>query len=193
MTIDTASYFLIDVEGQPGRSRVGGNAPAIMRERTGYLETHRYLLTISGEDFDFLGGNDLSVFLKNDFVPYGDETSYPNVGIDCVIHSPSAASVDSLGRLKIIGEGRLMRMSDPQTHDGYFLKVGGTPELVQNEPSYERALLEDGYSFVFQVDENGFPDVFLNGNYPFGYGALYVYGKFRDGRLSEVVPGFTQF
>ena len=76
----------------------------------------------------------------------------------------------------------------------WFVKVGSGRRLIQEEDYYVRALIRDGCEFLLQVDENGFPEGFVLGDYPFGYGALCVYGKRGiGGEVVEVAAGFTQF
>ena len=38
-------------------------------------------------------------------------------------------------------------------------------------------LEENGYLYLMSIDEDYYPDNLLNGNYPFNYGALYIYYK----------------
>ncbi len=102
------------------------------------------------------------------------------------------------GRLGAIDSGRLTRLEVAAKDIGdlspYFIKVGGMPDLIQRESYFERNLLADGFSFILQVDENGYPDGFVLDDYPFGYGALYVYARWRrPGCFEAVVAGFTQF
>lgn len=74
------------------------------------------------------------------------------------------------------------------------MKVCSGRRLIQEEDYYVRALIRDGCEFLLQVDENGFPEGFVLGDYPFGYGALCVYGKRGiGGEVVEVAAGFTQF
>lgn len=42
------------------------------------------------------------------------------------------------------------------------------------------------------IDEDYYPDNLLNGNYPFGYGALYIYYKDNKDNI-DVVAGFWQY
>lgn len=192
------AFLAIDATPGPERSRVGGNAPAhfLAQEHQAFLQGHRFLMTLADEFSGFNGGLDLSIFLRKGFAAYEDDTRYPNIGIVCVSHPPCGPARDPIGRIDEIGEGRLVLM--PQAADQqqvpYFVKVGGDPDWIQDEPAFERELLKDGYAFILQVDENGYPDGFLLGDYLFSYGALFVYGSWtRPGHFDRIVAGFTQF
>ena len=41
-----------------------------------------------------------------------------------------------------------------------------------------------------QIDEDYYPEDILNGNYIFGYGALYLYKNFA---LNDIIAGFWQY
>lgn len=177
-------------------SRVGGNPPACFHrpELARYLDTHRYLLTL-GDEFSMLtGGYDLSVLLPAGFTVSDDDTRYPDIGIACLLHPPAPAAPATAGRLDAISAGKLVRL-DPHLGTQYLIKIGGSPDWIQEEPDlYERNLVADGFSFLFQLDEWGYPDDFVAGDYPLSFGGLYVYGKFDDnGMITRVTAGFTQF
>jgi hypothetical protein len=74
-----------------------------------------------------------------------------------------------------------------------FLRIGGRPDLIQDEASYYDALRKDGYGFFCSADEDGYlKNDMIHGNMPFCYGALYLYAKFEDGCARDVVAGFWQ-
>jgi len=60
---------------------------------------------------------------------------------------------------------------------------------------YFEELHKDGFSFLFQIDEDGYPtDVdFIEGNYPFGFGAVYVYAKILGSSIEKPCVGYWQF
>ncbi len=77
--------------------------------------------------------------------------------------------------------------------------IAPQPALIQNEPSYADAVEADGHSFLFQINEEGWPVVaeshpdFVE-EYLFGYGSVYFYGSSdATGLVREVVPGFLDF
>lgn len=190
-------YLVIGEGSGPERSRLGGNPPSYFEsyEDSTYLSRRKYLLTISDECSELFGGRDLSLFLHSDFSPYGEAARYPNMRVDCILHPSSPASAHGTGRMEGLDEARLVRPPQPfsEEDEPYLIKIGGKPTWVQEEPYYEEQLLADGFSFLMQVDENGFPTGFIQ-EFLFGYGALYIYAKWNSkGELSRIVPGYIQF
>lgn len=187
---ETRLYLSDDVRSG---SRIGGAAPALDYE-PGYLDRFRYLCTIAHSHLPTVGGQDISVFVREGFLVSGDDTRYPDIGIDCVMHPPAQPRDDDLGRLADIGEAGLADAGAARDPEYSVIRIAEAPNLIQNEPSHAAALIEAGYSFLFELDEEGYDGGFLNGSYPFNYGALYVYGR-RDeaGLVSEVVAGYVQF
>jgi hypothetical protein len=175
-------------------SRVGGRAPDL-EYKDGYLDSHSFLLTLSHKEIYTIDELSVSIFIRNGYRVTDKDTRFPDIGIDCVMHPPVAKRSDDLGRMSVLNESVLSegveKAIDP---DFYFIKIGGNPNLIQKERYYENEVIEAGYSFLFEVNEEGYPADALNGDYPFNYGALYVYGKFNDeGRVIGVVAGFTQY
>lgn len=193
-------WYLAIASGGRGTtgSRVGGNPPACFHAQPDlapYLATHRYLLTLSDDFRELTGGYDLSVWLPAGFRVFGPDTIYPRIAVACLLHPPAPPAASDAGRLDAVGEGRLLRQDrDADPDAAYFTKIGGRPDLIQDEPHYQQALHADGYSFLLQIDEFGYPDDFVTGDHPLGFGGLYVYGKFAaNGVVCEVTAGYTQF
>ena len=175
------------------RSRVGGRAPDI-EYKEGYLEKYSFFLTISHDEIPTVGDLDISIFVKRGYLVTGDETRFPDIGVDCILHAPAPSRLDEIGRMMVIRESGLAEKGVAIDPDFYFVKIGGSPNLIQDEDYYEMGLVKSGYSFLFEVNEEGYPAEVLDGDYPFNYGALYVYGKTdADGRVFDVVAGFTQY
>ena len=57
---------------------------------------------------------------------------------------------------------------------------------------YVEKLEDDGYEFFASIDENGYRDGMTHGNYPLGFGALYLYAKIGDASISDITAGFWQ-
>ena len=72
-----------------------------------------------------------------------------------------------------------------------LVTVGGELQLIQEEEYYYKNLEENGYLYLMSIDEDYYPDNLLNGNYPFNYGALYIYYKENKDNI-DVVAGFWQ-
>ena len=185
-------YFDL-VGNSHGSSRVGGGMPVDLIVDPEASQGRHFLLTLSHLDFSELGDLDLSLLLDRDFASFSEETVYPDIGIDCILHPPCAEEdADQRGRMAELSRGYLIKQASAS--ETWFIKFGGTPALIQEEDYHQRALLDAGFEFLFQIDENGYPDGFLSGNYPFGYGALYIYAKFdKTEKIVKVVAGFAQF
>ena len=72
-----------------------------------------------------------------------------------------------------------------------LVTVGGELQLIQEEEYYYKNLEENGYLYLMSIDEDYYPDNLLNGNYPFDYGAFYIYYKDNKDNI-DVVAGFWQ-
>jgi hypothetical protein len=191
MTIKERYFDLVEISH--GFSRVGGGMPTHLITDARAHQGQRFLLTLSHVDFPELGESNLSVLLDSDVASFNEVTVYPDIGVACIFHPPCAEDdTGQPGRMAALSRGHLISQT---THgDGWFVKFGGAPELIQEEDHHQRAVLDAGFEFLLQIDENGYPDGFLSGNYPFGYGALYIYAKFDGtGRIVDAVAGFTQF
>ncbi|MFT2710806.1 hypothetical protein [Clavibacter sp. Sh2126] len=184
-------FFEIIPNGR-GESRVGGAMPAVLASDAEFADGRYFFMTLSCTDFPVLGSRDVSIFLDETFAPFDEETGYPEIRVYCARHLPSGPDPTGRGVMRDIPRGSLSLIE--RGDEPCFVKFGGQPMLLQVDDRYERPVKEAGYAFLFQVDESGFPDGFVEGDYPLGYGALYVYATFdAHGQVSEVVPGFSQF
>ena len=75
----------------------------------------------------------------------------------------------------------------------FLIKFGGMPNLIQMEDYYYDALEKDSYKFLFQIDEQGYAEGSIKGNYPFSFGAVYIYAKISDNTINETRVGYWQF
>ncbi|CAM3104434.1 hypothetical protein [Stackebrandtia soli] len=175
-------------------SRVGGSPPLAIDDTL--LSTHDYLLTLGVDTADWLRGRELSVFLRRGFSIADDDLVYPDIGARVVIHPPSPRATNGRGVLASIGSAALVPYVGEEALS--FVRIGDEPLLIQNEPSYAKPALDDGLRFLFQLNDEGFPvdgpvGEFLDGDYLFGYGSLYFYGRVDDAGARDVVPGFLDF
>lgn len=77
--------------------------------------------------------------------------------------------------------------------ESFLIKFGGKPELIQASPHYYEKLHKDGFEFLFQIDEDGYPIELIEGDLPFGFGAVYVYAKIKDDIVEDTCVGYWQF
>jgi hypothetical protein len=141
----------------------------------------------------------ISIFIPEDYEEYLKNNMYPNCSIKVIEHPISTESIKEMftnpGLKKhTISDGTLS--NDQKSMDQSFLiKVGGNPRLIQNEDYYFTNLMEESFSFLFQVDEDGYPETLVQNdyNYPFGFGSLYVFAMVRATEIQHPVAGFWQF
>ncbi len=84
----------------------------------------------------------------------------------------------------------------PVTDAAAFLRIASEPELIQREATYAAQVEADGYRFLFQINEEGWPvdgdpgSEFIE-EHLFGFGSLYLYGNLdQPGRADDIVAGF---
>jgi len=74
------------------------------------------------------------------------------------------------------------------------LRLVQIPIFFRKSNIFYSDLESKGYKFIFQLDENGLTEEFLNGDYPFGYGSVYFYGKIDDDtqQITDIIAGYWQ-
>ncbi|KEO79056.1 hypothetical protein MKN04_08280 [Paenibacillus polymyxa] len=88
-----------------------------------------------------------------------------------------------------------LRNDEKSMDRSFLIKVGGNPRLIQYEDYYFTKLKEESFSFLFQVDEDGYPETLVQHdyNYPFGFGSLYIFAIIGATEIQHPVAGFWQF
>jgi hypothetical protein len=90
-------------------------------------------------------------------------------------------------------EGSTIRIDIDDDVEDYFIKFGGKPYWIQDEEEiYAGKLIKDGYEYFLQIDEDGYLPNMVKGNYPFCFGALYIYGKIENKNIGNLIAGFWQ-
>lgn len=179
---------------------IGGNAPVFFDDREDLIhgENQKYVFYLSLVH-PFQPESMISIFIPEDYEEYVENNIYPRCAIKVIEHPKSPESIKNSfthpGLIKhAISDGTLWE--DERSMDRPFLiKVGGNPRLIQSEDHYFAKLKEDSFSFLFQVDEDGYPETLLqeDGSYPFGFGALYVFANISPAGIQNAVAGFWQF
>lgn len=178
-------------------SRIGGNPPACF-DSDQILDTHDYLLTLGAATAEWLGDREVSVFIRRGFAIGDDDLEYPDIGVRAVLHGPSARGAGTRGLHHGLGSAALV-VAEPGAETPPFVRIGPAPILIQNEPTYAAGVEADGYRFLFQMNEEGWPvtedpEAEFVEEYLFGYGSVYFYGKFDEtGQAGEIVAGFLDF
>jgi len=189
---------------------IGGNPPEYFDDKISMFNNdnieYRFYLTFNNP---INNENAFSIFIPKKYSDRIDNNRYPNCSLKIFEHKISAESENSILKmneinrhyLKFIEEVEEEKFQKQYTEefnetvdDSYsaLVKFGGNPVLIQEEVYYYEQLLDDGYVFLFQIDEDGYPDSLVS-EYPFGYGALYVYGKMNNGTTNDVIVGYWQF
>ncbi|AWB44913.1 hypothetical protein DCC85_12245 [Paenibacillus sp. CAA11] len=166
---------------EQGAGWIGGNAPEFFDDQPDLIHVGnpKYVFYLSLVH-PFKPESMISIFIPEDYDEYLENNIYPNCSIKVIEHPISTESAKAVftnpGLVKhTISDGELSH--DDQSMDQSFLiKVGGNPRLIQNEDYYFAKLKEESFTFLLQVDEEGYPETLLQDgcNYPFGFGSLYT-------------------
>jgi hypothetical protein len=163
---------------------IGGNAPAYFDEMEGMVNKETEMISIfAPKQFeDRISKNrypDCSLFTMKH--PKTEESKFDTfTDPDLVKHYISEASI----------------VSDKASFDERFLiKFGGTPRHIQGEKYYYMGLHDDGFDFLFQVDEDGYPDTLIKPrkSYPFAFGAVYLYAQMLEGSIENPIQSYWQY
>lgn len=193
-------YAESDLSKDQGAGWIGGNAPQFFDDQDDLIHegNQKYLFYLS-LIHPFKPESMISIFIPEDYEEYLKNNMYPNCSIKVMEHPISTESIKEMftnpGLKKhTISDGTLI--NDQKSMDQSFLiKVGGNPRLIQNEDYYFTNLMEESFSFLFQVDEDGYPETLVQHdyNYPFGFGSLYVFAVIKATEMQHPVAGFWQF
>lgn len=193
-------YAEPDLPNEHSAGWIGGNAPGFFDEQAGLIHegNSKYYFYLSFLH-PFNPKSMISIFIPESYDEYLDNNIYPNCSIKVMEHPISTESTKDLftnpGLIKhVISDGQIS--NDEKSMDQSFLiKLGGNPRLLQHNDYYFTKLKEKSFSFLFQIDEDGYPETLLQDNYsyPFGFGALYVFAKIGLTEIRHPVAGFWQF
>ena len=196
--IQSILYKATDAKSDNIVGWIGGNPPkyfdnfSISEEG---LNNYTFYLTIQSP---FDAEQSISIFIPIDYDYYSKYNIYPNIAIKAFEHKTTTESklIDfrnpSMIKKKYIVELKICNTEDA-VNDFYLIKFGGIPDLIQEKEHYYKALSDDDFGFLFQVDESGYPDDLIDGNTPFNFGSLYIYAKIGENSFSDLTVGFWQF
>jgi len=176
-----STIFQLDKNQNVGNGWIGGNAPAYC--------------FVNPLDKN----NMISIFIPKEYENRVSNNIYPNCSLYVFEHPVSKESLDftytEFGIVKhYISEGILL--SEEQAFETpFFIKFLGDPFHIQEEEYYYRELEKDGYSFLCQIDEDGYPSgLFHSGtSLPFGFGALYLYAIVTEDSIKNPIVGYWQY
>ena len=181
-------------------SWIGGNAPTYFDDQEDFQSKYGskyyfYLSLVNPLNPTMM----FTIFFPRDYDEYLENNKYPNCAILLVEHpvsNESSTDVFTNPNMKKYAIGKCGVINNDTSENQIFLvKFGGTPEHIQNKNFYTKELVADSFEFLFQIDEQGYPeeDDFIQGNYPFSYGALYIYAQIKNENVTDPVVGYWQF
>ena len=168
------------------KGRIGGNPP-ITTEGSIPKNYIFYATLIHPEKTNCM----LSIFIHQDFDILIEKNIYPNIEVKIIEHQYSEEGTLEDKRIKDISVNSIGLYVDKIDNDNSFLiKIYGEPRFIQPKNYFYEELENDGYSYFLQIDEEGYSDDLLIDNYPFHYGALYLY---KHNKTGEIIAGFWQY
>jgi len=173
-------------------SRLGGNPPAALIDDP-VLSTHDYLLTLGADTAPWLGGHEVSVFVRRGYGIGDPDDRYPDIAVTAVLHTPSPRSDTAAAVYPFVASRALAPVAaDPYASS--LIRIAEDPQRVQQEESYLAPVRDAGYTLLFTFDEEGYPtESGVVSEYQFGYGAVHFFGKLDEsGNATEIVAGLIE-
>jgi hypothetical protein len=175
----------IDEYSSKLRGRLGGNIPIEFEHREVEIKGYQFYLCVENP---LTQNKMISIFLPKDYDLMIDHNIYPDCSIKLFVHDYTDESENENYTNKNINKSSLTPFSIVNGDDLGLIRIGDSPRLLQDENYYFEKIEEDGYNFLMQIDEDYYSDNTLNGDYPLGYGAIYIYSK-----KENIIVGFFQF
>jgi len=174
------------------KNRIGGNIPIFFEDKLIDIKEYLFYATIEHPQ---INNKTFSIFIPQKYELMIKENIYPNCGIKVFVHDYTEESSNLINTnedLKRCYIGSFIKIEE-SSYEGNLIKMGGAPCLIQNEDFYSEELLSDGYRFFMQIDEDFYSNDLLAGKYPFGYGCLYLYCKYNEEQIIDIIAGFWQY
>ena len=166
--------------------RIGGNVPEFFLDKLGDIQGHKFYLTVQNPDD---GHEYITILIPEGHEDMIDNNIYPNCSVKVFTHPFSDESNNYVFTIKHINKAVVVGYDKVEKEEFDFITKTEDARLIQSEDYYFDALQKDGYEFFMQIDEDYYPDALLDGDYIFGYGALYLYKNISGG---NIVAGFWQ-
>ncbi|WP_068984829.1 hypothetical protein [Lysinibacillus xylanilyticus] len=181
-------------------SWIGGNAPAYFDDQKDFQSRYgsKYYFFLSLVN-PLNSAMMFTIFFPREYDEYLENNKYPNCTILLVEHPVSNESSKDvftnpdMKKYAVVNCGVIN--NDTSDNEIFLIKFWGTPEHIQNKNFYTKELVADSFEFLFQIDEQGYPeeDDFIQGNYPFSYGAIYIYAQIKNENVMDPIVGYWQF
>jgi hypothetical protein len=173
---------------------IGGNPPSIFNHNwENELNGHKFYLT-------FLlpfKNRQISIFIP-EYEIYVYHNIYPDCSIKVFEHDIFLEEQEeSMFKSTCLNQRYFCKYKycteEESKNESFLIKFGGKPILIQEKIFYYDKLKEDGFDFLIQIDENGYPidDADFIKSYPFSYGALYLYAKIKN-EITSIIAGYWQ-
>lgn len=166
--------------------RIGGNIPEFFLDKLDIVRGYKFYLTVQNPDETHECITILTPERYDDMI---DKNIYPNCSVKVFTHTHSDESNNDVFTIKHIDKAVIVGYDKVESEEFDFITKTEEARLIQSENYYFDALQKDGYKFFMQIDEDYYPDALLDGDYIFGYGALYLYKNIFSG---NIIAGFWQ-
>ncbi|KAE8275034.1 hypothetical protein [Enterobacter sp. C6] len=166
--------------------RIGGNIPEFFLDKLDEVQGYQFYLTFQNPD---IGHEYITILTSEGYDDMIDNNIYPNCSVKVFTHTFSDESNNEEFTIKYINKAVIVGYDKVEGEEFDFITKTEEARLIQSEDYYFDALQKDGYKFFMQVDEDYYPDTLLDGDYIFGYGALYLYKNISSGKI---IAGFWQ-
>ena len=167
------------------KGRLGGNPPVVIESLI--PENYIFYATLIHPKKE---NSMLSILIHESFDTRIDNNIYPEIVVKVIEHEYSEQG--SLENKRAHGMS-MHSISDYDEEvddkDFFLVKAGGAPRLIQFNDYYYKDL-NYNHSYLLQIDEEGYSNDLVADNYPFNYGALYLY---EENETNEVIAGFWQY
>ncbi|WP_320708537.1 hypothetical protein [Enterobacter cloacae] len=160
--------------------RIGGNIPEFFLNKSDDIQGYKFYLTIQNPDD---GYEYITVLIPERYDDMIHNNIYPNCSIKVFTHTFSDESNNDGFTIKDINKAVIVGYDKVESEEFDFITKTEEARLIQSEYYYFDALQKDGYKFFMQIDEDYYPDALLDGDYIFGYGALYLYKNISGGNI----------
>ncbi|MDV5356564.1 hypothetical protein QM201_16965 [Enterobacter asburiae] len=165
--------------------RIGGNIPENFNEKLTEIEGLNFYATFQHpEKMDYI-----SIFVPKSYDELLEKNMYPDCGIKVFVHPCADESNNEDYTIDYIKKTNISGYKESGGNDYGFITKASQAKLIQDEDYYYLNLKRDGFVFLLQLDEDFYPEDLLDGDYIFGYGALYLYQSTND---DSVIAGFWQ-
>jgi hypothetical protein len=193
-------YYNAEKFTNDSKGWIGGNIPEFFLTQDEFIKKYNreYLFYLSILN-PFDNQKMFSIFIPRDVDQLFERNIYPNCSLLMCEHTRSRESTNTdFTNINItkhaISEGKV-DVNQTIKSNSYLVKFGGTPDLIQEESYYYKELHANSYGFLFQIDEDGYPNEvdFVKGNYPLCFGAIYIYAKITRDSVKEPCVGYWQY